>query len=196
MKKREKPPEVAAFEQAFDGDASGASSPFSRSQVQPSPFASRLPGQTPGSYPGARAPGSSSGLWSSAPGQSVGRIPGSGRAPGWGEDDEVNLEDEGYYAEDDAPEEAARAERKRLTPPPRAGTDRFSTILVRAALVIVALLAAYSLESHSHRHYFPGVIKGATVNNISYDAGWPLTYALVNEQQVALSAVDPTPAFH
>ncbi len=195
MKKREKPPEVAAFEQAFDGAASGAPSPFARSQVQPSPFAPRPPGQTPGSYPSARVSGPSSPLRAALPGQPFGRRTGPGSAPGWGEDDEVGLEEEGYYAEEDEPE-APWAGRKRPTTPPRAGNDRFSTILVRAALVIVALIAAYSLESHSHRHYFPGTISGATVSNISFDAGWPLTYAPVNEQQVALSEVDPTPAFH
>ncbi|HEU5369885.1 MAG TPA: hypothetical protein VFU69_15540, partial [Ktedonobacterales bacterium] len=35
-----------------------------------------------------------------------------------------------------------------------------------------------------------------TVSNISYNAGWPLTYAHVQAQQAPLSDVDPTPAFH
>ncbi len=66
----------------------------------------------------------------------------------------------------------------------------------RLALILVALIAAYSLQSHSRREYIPGTINGATVSNLSYNAGWPLTYARVNVQQAPLSEVNPTPAFH
>jgi hypothetical protein len=69
-------------------------------------------------------------------------------------------------------------------------------VLGRLALMIVALVAAYSLQSHSRRQYAPGTINGATVSNISYSAGWPLAYAHVNAQHVPLSEVNPTPAFH
>jgi hypothetical protein len=69
-------------------------------------------------------------------------------------------------------------------------------VLGHLALIVVALIAAYSLQSHSRRQYVPGTVNGATVSNISYNAGWPLAYAHVNEQQVPLSEVNPTPAFH
>jgi hypothetical protein len=190
MKKHEKLPEVEAFEQAFGRPALGVSSPLSRSQMRLSPAAAQAMGQASGAQPGLRRSAALSASWSPAPGQPPRPGTGARRAQGW----EVN--ERGYEEEDDDDEEwEPWAARKRQTPPP-AARDRLSSVLARVALVIVALIAAYSLQSHSRRHYVPGTINGATVSNISYDAGWPLAYAHVNAQQAPVSDVNPTPAFH
>jgi hypothetical protein len=186
MKKQEKLPEVAAFEQAFGSSARRASAPLSQSQWLPTPSASavRAMGRPSGSSPKLRAPGSPAAAWKSSPGQPLRRGTGSNRAQRW--DDEDDLEEDEWEA---------RASRKR----PAAPNDqpgRASQVLVRLVLIGVALLAAYSLQSHSRRQYIPGTVSGATVSNISYTAGWPLAYAHINAQQVPLSSVTPTPAFH
>ncbi|HLW00190.1 MAG TPA: hypothetical protein VKT82_16095 [Ktedonobacterales bacterium] len=188
-RKNEKLPEVEAFEQAFDRPASRASSSFSRSQIQPAPAAAArtAAGQVSGASAKLRAYASSSSSWSPSPGQPPRRsgIPGQGLSPRRYQDDE-----------DDEDEWEPWSARNRAAPPPPARNDGFSSVLGRLALIIVALIAAYSLQSHSRRQYVPGTIDGATVSNISYNAGWPLAYAHVNAQQVPLSQVDPTPAFH
>lgn len=70
--------------------------------------------------------------------------------------------------------------------------------LVRVVLFLVACVAAYSLQSHSQRHYVPGTASDGQVTQLSYDAGWPLTYAhvAVGAASVPLTNVEPTPAFH
>jgi hypothetical protein len=190
MKKREKPPEVEAFERAFDASGQRATSSFSRSQMQPSSSAARALGRTSGSNPALRASASlAAASWSPAPGQPPGR--GTGPKP----PQRLGVNDGGYEEDEDEEWQPWAASRKRpALPPPR--RDGFSSALARVALMLVALIAAYSLQSHSRHHYIPGTIKDATVSNISYDAGWPLAYAHVNAQQAPLSDVDPTPAFH
>lgn len=188
MKKNEKIPELEAFARAFDQPARGASSAVSRSHTLSS-SAARVPGQTLSSQPRLRLPVSPAASWSPAPGQPLRPNTGPKRAQSWG----TPGRDEGEDEADEVWEPWSA--HKRAAPPP-APRDRFSSGLARLALLIVALIAAYSLQSHSRRHYVPGTISGATVSNISYDAGWPLTYAHVQARQAPLSDVDPTPAFH
>jgi hypothetical protein len=104
--------------------------------------------------------------------------------------------DDEEYLEDEDEEEWRPWAASRRSVPPSARRDRFSEMLAHVALLIVALIAAYSLQTHSRRHYIPGTINGTTISNISYDAGWPLAYAHVNAQQAPLSDVNPMPAFH
>ncbi len=141
MRKREKPPEVAAFEQAF------------------------------------------------------GRATGSMQGQDWGlEDDEeayLNEEDNEQFEEEEAARSAPRAARPVSAPP-----DRFSAILVRVVLALVALSAAYSLQSHSQRQYALGAVSGGVISEVSYTAGWPLTYAQVDMQQVPMTNANPTPPLH
>jgi hypothetical protein len=184
MKKREKLPEVEEFERTFDRLAQSNPSSNLRSSGQPSPLPSRSLGKTPVPSQALRASAASSGLWSASPGQPVRRATGPGRVQTWQPDDQ-----------DDGVEKDHQGQGK-TSPPRSAARNRSATILARLALIIVALLAAYSLQSHSRHQYFPGTINGATVSNISYDAGWPLVYAHVEAQQAPLSDVDPTPAFH
>jgi hypothetical protein len=75
--------------------------------------------------------------------------------------------------------------------------------LVRMVLALAALVAAYSLQSHSQKNYgytaqqsfsAPGTAVG--INALSYDAGWPLTYANVELQQPPLNNLSPTPTLH
>lgn len=186
-RKNEKLPEVEAFEQAFDRPPSRASSSFSRSQIQPAPAAARAAGQVSGASAKLRAYASPSSSWSPSPGQ-----PPRRSTAGQG------LSARRYQDKEDEDEEEWKpwSARNRAAPPPPAWHDGFSSVLGRLALIIVALVAAYSLQSHSRRQYVPGTIKGTTVSNISYTAGWPLAYAHINAQQVSLSEVNPTPAFH
>ncbi len=184
MRKNEKLPEVAAFEQAFDRPAQRGSSSLSRSQIQPASLASRPLGQNSGSAPklGAASGAMAAASWSPSPGQQPRRSAGLNRAARWDEEEEEEEWEE-------------RAARKRATPPP-AERNPAAGVLVGIVLFSVALLAAFSMQSHSRRQYIPGTVSNTTVSNISYNAGWPLTYAHVQEQQVALADVDPTPAFH
>lgn len=78
-----------------------------------------------------------------------------------------------------------------------AAPDPLMITLVRVALFLVACVAAYSLQSHSQRHYVPGTVSNGQVSQISYDAGWPLTYAhvAIGAASVPLADVEPTPAF-
>ncbi len=78
-----------------------------------------------------------------------------------------------------------------------AAPDPVAIGLVRVVLFLVACVAAYSLQSHSQRQYVPGVVANGQVSQISYDAGWPLTYAhvAVGAASVPLADVEPTPAF-
>jgi hypothetical protein len=139
MRKREKPPEVTAFERAFGHDA------------------------------------------------------GSTRGQGWGlEGDEAGYLDE----EDEEFEEEAARSAPRAARPVSASPDRFSSLLVRVVLVLVALYAAYSLQSHSQRQYALGPISDGVISTVSYNAGWPLTYAQVDVQQVPLTNTNPTPSLH
>lgn len=190
MKKNEKLPEVAAFEQAFDRSAQRVSSPLSRSQIQQASLSTRSSGRTSGSSPKVRVSGAmAASAWPPSPGQPIRR--GSTdpkRAQRWDEEDED-------YLEDEEEEWAERASRKHAAPPP-AGRSRTSVVLVGIVLFSVALLAAYSMQSHSRRQYVPGTVSGATVSNISYNAGWPLPYAHVQAQQAPVTDVNPTPALH
>jgi hypothetical protein len=105
------------------------------------------------------------------------------------------MDDKDYLDDEDDEEWKPWSAHKHSAPPPSV-RDRFSGVLARLALMAVALLAAYSLQSHSRRHYIPGTITNGTVSNISYDAGWPLTYAHVQAKQTPLSDVEPKPASH
>jgi hypothetical protein len=100
----------------------------------------------------------------------------------------------------DDEEAELRPPRRNISPrsaPARAASDRVSALLVAIVLAVLALFAAYSMQSHSQRHLVTGVVTGAQVSGISYDAGWPLTYAHVDVQQpVSLSDVEPSPASH
>lgn len=213
MKKGEKPPEMEAFERAFGRDGQGVSGagrdanaswpPANQSALkrQPTPPGGMKRQATPPAgirasgqaFPSApsRPLGTSTALRSS---QSFGRAAG-----GWDEgmeEDEVDLSAE--IEADKAPRHGQRASRH--APVVR---DRFSAFLVRVVLILVALYGAYSLQSHSQRHYTyvpqqsaiaPGSAVGIT--SLSYDAGWPLTYAHMDLQQVPLSNLNPTPTLH
>ncbi len=187
MKKQEKLPELEAFAQAFDRSGRGASSSLPRPNTRLSPLATQT--QLSGSQPRLRLPTGPVSAWSPAPGQPLRPGTGPRRAQGGG------MKARGYQEEEDDEDEwRPWSASKRATPPP-AARDRFSSVLARVVLVIVALVAAFSLQSHSRRNYIPGTISGTTVSNVSYDAGWPLIYAHVRAQQAPLSDVDPMPAF-
>jgi len=170
MKKREKPPEVAAFEQAFDrgepgGSDGGTGSPW------PAPGQSAIrrsmttpPGQRSQAQPLASRP-----LSQSLP--SVSARPSSPLASARSSTGAL-------------PKQQATA-----TPP----ADRVATLLVRVVLVLVALYGAYSLQSHSQRQYALGPVSDGIISEVAYTAGWPLTYAQVDVQQVPSSNFNPPP---
>ncbi len=148
-------------------------------------------------------PGSTRGLGRPSPtntpgrtGNLSGRLPqdtSSQRALRAGGVGERSQDDERDNSEGVVPfrQEYARAEAA-------AAPDPVSIGLVRVVLFLVACVAAYSLQSHSQHHYVPGAISGGQVVELSYDAGWPLTYAhvAVGATGVPLGDVEPTPAFH
>jgi hypothetical protein len=227
MKKGEKPPEMEAFERAFGRGAqgtpnAGAGRDTSASWQQPNQSTPRRQPTPPGgikrqSTPptGMRPPGPPSSFATRASGQAplsrpVGtstslRSPAASQSPGhvanaaWDRDSE--LEDEDFADEEEAGGPAPRG-RSAARPAPVA-RDRFSMALVRVVLALAALVAAYSLQSHSQKNYAvtaqqsfsaPGTAVG--ISSLSYDAGWPLTYAHVALQQPPLSNLSPTPTLH
>jgi hypothetical protein len=160
----------------------------------------RNPGLTSGLLRGPDQEGhlssqASAAMPTSTPGQMVspagglsGRLPlerPSPRGGGLGQDDEEE-DPEGVVT---FRQHYARAEAA-------AAPDPVSIGLVRVVLFLLACVAAYSLQSHSQHHYTPGTISGGQVSQISYDAGWPLTYAhvAVGATGVPLGDVEPTPA--
>lgn len=228
MKKGEKPPEMEAFERAFGRDGQGVSNAgagrdananwLSANQSalkrQPTPPSGMRRQATPPA--GMRASGPSSALPTRSSGQAFPSAPSRplgtstalrssqafnrrANAPG-GWDEEME-EDVDLSAEIEAEKLSQRGQRtSRHAPVVR---DRFSTFLVRVVLILVALYGAYSLQSHSQRHYTyvpqqsasaPGSAVGIT--SLSYDAGWPLIYAHMDLQQVPLSNLNPTPTLH
>ena len=188
MKRPEKFTEMAAFAQAFGGrPEQRVSSPLARPPLQQASSGSRPLGRPSGSGPKLRAPSSSAASWTPAPGQPLRRSTSPKPAQPWNTDDDLDDEEEEW--------DAGAARRRPAPPAPEEG-GRISSVLVSIILVSVALLAAYSLQSHSRRHYIPGTVSDATVSNVSFDAGWPLTYAHVNAQQAPLADVDPVPAIH
>jgi hypothetical protein len=218
MKKGEKPPEMEAFERAFGREGKGvtnagagrdanamwpsANQPAVKRQATPptgigiqgpsSSFPTRASGQVFPSAPG-RPLGTSTALRSA---QSFNR---RDSAEGWNEEMEEDEAD--LSAEIEAEKASQRGQRASRSAP--VVHDRFSAILVRVVLVLVALYSAYSLQSHSQRHYTyvpqqsasaPGSAVGIT--SLSYDAGWPLIYAHVALQQLPLNNLNPTPTRH
>ncbi len=229
MKKGEKPPEMEAFERAFGRGSqgmpnAGAGRDTSASWQQPNQSTSRRQPTPPGgikrqSTPpaGMRPPGPSSAFPTRAAGPSslsrpVGtstalRSPAASQSPGrvanaaWDRGSELEDGDEDFVDEEEAGAPAPRG-RSAARPVPVA-RDRFSSALVRVALALAALVAAYSLQSHSQKNYAltaqqsfsaPGTAVG--ISSLSYDAGWPLTYAHVALQQLPLSNLSPTPTLH
>jgi hypothetical protein len=149
----------------------------------------------PGSQASAAIPASTPGRTASPAASLSGRLPldtASQRAlragrPGEWSETEAEDDPEGVVT---FRQEYARAEAA-------AAPDPVSIGLVRVVLFLVACVAAYSLQSHSRQHYVPGTVSGGQVAQISYDAGWPLTYAHVSvgATSVPLADVEPTPAF-
>lgn len=229
MKKGEKPPEMEAFERAFgrdgqgvsnagagrDANASWPSANQSALKRQPTPPSGIKRQATPPS--GMRTQGPSSSFPTHASGQAFPSAPSRplgtstalrssqsfGRAAGapGGWDEEMEEDEADLSAEIEAEKALQRGQRgSRHAPVVR---DGFSAFLVRVVLVLVALYGAYSLQSHSQRHYTyvpqqsasaPGSAVGIT--SLSYDAGWPLTYAHMDLQQVPLSNLNPMPTLH
>ncbi len=210
MKKRDKLPEVVAFEQAFDqpgqngarpgqpsktnsgrlnpgqtpaGSTFGVSSGLWNPRQPPAPLTSRTSGRLPTPSQRLRQSPSSS-IWA-PPGQPNGRGSGAGRGQDWEMDDE----------EEEMP--PPRRNPSSRSASPRAAGERLSGLLVAAVLAVLALFAAYSMQSHSQRNLNPGFVSGSMVSGICYGGGWPLTYAHVDVQQpVPLSDVEPSPASH
>ncbi len=218
MKKREKPPEVEAFERAFDqgagtgGEASvswpapGQSAirrsvsapPGLHAQSRPSSgLASRLPGVAAPTAQSQRLAVTPASVRTAA--RPLGRAAALGRQA-WESDEAEEYEDasdesgEDQEAAFDAAEQTRRARQDAGLA--SAGPDRFSAVLVRMVLALVALVAAYSLQSHSQRHYTLGPMNGSSISSVGYDAGWPLTYAHVELQQVPISNSNPSPSLH
>ena len=113
----------------------------------------------------------------------------------------MEAEEEDFSDEEEANDAASRGRRASRFAP--VVNDRFSIMLVRVVLALVALYAAYSLQFYSQRQYAytpqqslsaPGTAVG--ISSLSYDAGWPLTYAHVELQQLPLSNLNPTPTLH
>ncbi|HEU5199081.1 MAG TPA: hypothetical protein VFU32_05565 [Ktedonobacterales bacterium] len=226
MKKGEKPPEMEAFERAFGRGAqgmpnAGVGRDTNASWQQPNPSTPRRQPTPPGginrqSTPpaGMRPPGASSSFPTRVAGPSslsrpLGtapslRSPAASHTPGrvasaaWDRDSELEEEEDDFADEEEAGGPAPRG--RRAAPVVR---DRFSTALVRLVLALAALVAAYSLQSHSQKNYAytaqqsfsaPGTAVG--ISALSYDAGWPLTYANVELQNPPLSNLSPTPTLH
>ena len=225
MKKGEKPPEMEAFERAFGRGAQGmpdagagrdvnASRPLANPSTfrqQPTPPAGIKRQTTPPG--GMRAPGPASSFPPRAAGhsplspqgrpagvsgasQSLGRVASTTREWGSGIEEEEDFDDE-----EEASEPTPRG-RVAARPAPVV-RDGFSTGLVRVVLLLVALFAAYSLQSHSQKNYAytaqqsvsaPGTAVGIIA--LSYDAGWPLPYAHVALTNLSLGNLSPTPTLH
>src|ERR1051326_1035849 len=148
MKRPEKFSEMAAFEQAFGGrPGQRPSSPLSRPAAQQASSGSRPLGGPVGSSPKLRAPSSPMATWRPSSGQPLRRSTSPKPAQRWDADDDVDDEEDEWEAS---------AARRRQTPPAPEEKSRLASVLVSVILVSVALLAAYSLQSHSRRHYIPG----------------------------------------